>query len=953
MALNPELRTDLQTRMLFATDASMYQVLPEGVAFPKNAGDLGRILQSAAVHHKTVTARAAGTSLAGQTVGPGWILDTSRYMNKILHMDSSGEFAVVEPGVIRDMLNLAAAPAGRFFAPDPATSNRCMFGGMIGNNSSGSFSLRYGTVKDHILELDTVLASGERVVFKPVSTAELQNPDSSETHLRLAQAIYALVASNRGLIERAFPSIALKRSNAGYGLDRLLRLKPFNPDGDDFSLVPLLCGSEGTLALTVSAKIKLTPVPQKPVLLIPQFSSIDTAMRATVEALAFDPSAIELVDDQIVEAARANPAMDRLRFFIKGSPKCFLIIQFDGSGKFDPLEQALKLQAVYKKQGYTAVSWLEEDQKQQKKIWELRKAGLGLLMGSSAESKSPTFCEDTAVPVANLPEYIRAFQDLLVRYKTTCVFYAHASVGELHLRPVLDLKQPGNISRMVEMQAEITELVKKYGGTISGEHGDGRARSQFLESLYGKEITELFRQVKELFDPDYRLNPGIIVNPAPFTGNLRYTGIPVDSKIKTEFRWHRENGFSDALERCNGAGVCRKLESAGGTMCPSYQVTREERDSTRGRANLFRQVFSGNVPQPPAEHALKDALELCLGCKACKTECPAGVDMTRMKSEFLNRWHEKHGASFSDRLLASAHKTNGFFRYAPALFRTAFEKMQQSRLFKKMMGLDPERGLPVAATVSFRSAFWKSYNPSPNPPVFLFVDHYTDVYEPQVASDAQKVLERLGYGVQLLRSLTAGRAQISLGFLKAAKETMKTMLDELELAALFNIPVVGLEPSEVLTVLDDYPDLCDAADMERAEKLVSGMFLFEEFVASRLHPKGLRVLQAQKKEKVFIHAHCHAKALEKAGFLVDLFSKTGYETELLQTGCCGMAGAFGYRHGDLSFRIGELSVFPKVRASEGEGLICAHGFSCRHQIADATHIKTLHPAQILAAGFRD
>lgn len=932
----------------------MYQVLPEGVAFPKNREDVQAILRYVREANLTLTARAAGTSLAGQTVGSGIILDVSRHMTRILEINPDNRWARVDSGVIRDSLNAAAGKFGLFFAPDPATSNRCMIGGMIGNNSSGSFSLRYGTVRDHVLELETVLANGETAVFRPFSAQELSNEDSSDAALRLTQAVLHVVKQHKEKIAAAFPGPELVRSNAGYALDRLLRFKPFNPEGEDFSLVPLLCGSEGTLAVTTAAKVKLTQVAQEPVLVVPQFDAISAAMYATVAALDEDPSAIELVDDQIIAATRGNPAMERLRFFLTGNPKCFLIIQIDDAGSGNPAEKAKNLAEKLKKHpGVTAV-WLETQPERQKAIWELRKAGLGLLMGLSSESKSPTFCEDTAVPVRNLPAYVADFEELLKRYGSSCVFYAHASVGELHLRPVLDLKQPGNIEKMEQMQAEITELVKKYGGTISGEHGDGRARSAFLEQLYGPEIISLFKEIKTIFDPEYRLNPGVIVNPDPFTANLRYTSETVYKDVPAVFQWRKEGSFEENLERCNGAGVCRKLTESGGTMCPSYRATKEERESTRGRANLFRQVFSGAQAEGFSSEALKEALEFCLGCKACKTECPAGVDMTRMKAEFLHGWHREKGVDTGDWLMAHAHKTNGLFRWMPRWLKAAVAGMQNTHLFRKVAGLDLTRKLPVPAPVTYRAAFWKHFKPVQGQPVFLFVDHYTDVYEPDVAKAAQEILELLGYQVQLLRPVTAGRACISLGFLDEAKKLMKKMLDELEIAALFQIPVVGLEPSEVLTVRDDYPDLADQNEMERVNRLSPSLLLFEEFLAERIHPKGLHALKIKPGSSVTIHGHCHAKALQVQGATEAIFRKIGFDTEVLSTGCCGMAGAFGYQEGKaaLSLQIGEQTVFPKIRAVEEGTFICAPGFSCRHQIEDGTTRSAFHIAQILLKASR-
>lgn len=584
------------------------------------------------------------------------------------------------------------------------------------------------------------------------------------------------------------------------------------------------------------------------------------------------------------------------------------------------------------------------------RVWDLRKAGLGLLMGLGSESRSPTFVEDTAVRVEDLPDYVLEFQEILDRHNTSCVFYAHASVGELHLRPVIDTTRPEGLQTLKEIAQEVSQLVKKYRGSLSGEHGDGRARSPYIETVLGSEMVKLLRQVKEIWDPEYRFNPGKIVNPGPIDENLRFSPDYKKPDVETVFHWRPEDGFDSALELCNGAGVCRKLAESGGTMCPSYHATREEKDTTRGRANLFRQLFSGRQADAFSSEELKEALSLCLSCKACKSECPANVDMAKMKAEFTHGWHQKNGISIAEKFFGRPEKlyplASAFSPVVNALNRSAFVK----KIFEWTAGIDSRRNLPGFASQPFHKWHQKHAgreNPAHGNQVVLLVDIFSNYHEPEIAISAYRLLTSLGYHVMVPGIWPTGRPQLSKGLLNDAREICRENISRFTPFAEMNIPIVGLEPSELLTLRDEYRDLCDKEQIDRANEIADNSYLIEEFLLSELDENSLEIGNGR---KVYVHGHCHTKALVGNEPLLHLLKKTGFEPIELQTGCCGMAGSFGYEKEkfEVSMQIGEQVLFPALRKLPNDALICAPGFSCRHQISDGTGMKAKHPAEILS-----
>lgn len=938
---------DALNRKLYAQDASMYQELPEGVAFPKSIADIQYLVKKANKEQFSITARSAGTSLAGQATGAGVIMDVSKFMTKIVEIDRENKKAVVEPGVIRDSLNGEAGEFSLLFGPDTSTTNRCMIGGMIGNNSSGSFSIKYKTTREHVLSMDVVLSDGSRAKFEPLSMSELEEKKKlGNLEGSIYRGMISLLEKNKELIKANYPHPEIIRRNTGYALDRLLEMEPFSPGGQAFNLCELLCGSEGTLAMTGSATLNLVETDSIQKIVIPHFNTIHESMLATIEAVKYEPSAVELIDNIILNATKGNPEQSQNRFFLDKEPNSILVVQFTGNDeaeidlKIDQLIQSLSKKGL----GYSYP--VLSDVLEMKSVFDLRKAGLGLLMGLGKEARSPTFCEDTAVRVQDLPEYVKRFQEILDKHETTCVFYAHASVGELHLRPMIDTMTDEGIEKMKVMAEEIAELVGEFRGSLSGEHGDGRARAPYIEKVLGKEMMPVLKQVKEIWDPNYVFNPGKIIDAKPIEEDLRFSPKYYSESVSTEFYWRKEGSLNEALELCNGAGVCRKLSVSGGTMCPSYMATTDEKDSTRGRANVFRQVFEGKEPDRFKSKELKEALDLCLSCKACKSECPANVDMAKMKAEFMNGWHQNHRSTVGEKFFVNSSKLYPLAALFPGFSNWVSGLEITKKLLENIAGISSSRKLPEFSDQTFRS-WWKSYKKKEAPEkVALVVDLFTNYHEPEVAKSAVFVLEKMGFQVIVPEVEELGRPQLSKGFLKEAKKIAHNAISELKELANNEIPVIGLEPSEILTVKDEFLDLCDAQYLKDARQIAKLCYTFEEFLASNIELLPV----SEPNESVIVHEHCHAKALTKKRLSKKVLEHVGFKVTELDAGCCGMAGSFGYEKDkfDLSMEIGSQRLFPAIKEDDNRSNVCASGFSCRHQIFDGTGTKAKHITQLVS-----
>lgn len=946
------IHSDLLTRRLYANDASMYEELPCGVCFPDTKETLAQLVLKAGFEKTSITARAAGTSLAGQTTGSGIIADISKKMDHILWIDPDIRKARVEPGVIRDTLNREAAKYGLHFGPDTSTTNRCMIGGMIGNNSAGSFSIKYGSTREHVVSIEAVLSDGSLAVFEPLSEDELVEKMSLNS---LEGTIYRemlyLLQENKDQIREAFPHPEVKRRNTGYALDKLCEMHPITPGGRPFNLSELLCGSEGTLALTVAAELNLEKIQPQKTLLIPHFHSLEDAMKATVLAVEHHPSAVELLDKTVLDATKGNLEQERNRFFLQDEPNYLLIIEFDGEDATHTLSKAQKLSIELSEAGLAYAFPIISDTNEMKQVWELRKAGLGLLMGLSNDAKTPSFAEDTAVRVVDLPNYIVDFKKLLKKYNTNCVFYAHASVGELHLRPVFDLGKPEDIQRMKAMMEDVALLVKSYRGSLSGEHGDGRNRAPYIELMVGSEIMNLLRRVKAIWDPQHIFNPGKIIDAPPMDTNLRHNPEKQIPKMDTVFRWRREKGFHAALELCNGAGVCQKRAKSGGTMCPSYMATLEEIDSTRGRANIFRQLFTEKGPEAFASEEVNEALQLCLSCKACKSECPANVDMAKMKAEFMQGWNDKHGMSFASSFWVNPFPFLKWGALFPSLSNAIASSAPGKFIISHFIDLHPERSLPAFAKTPFSKEVkkLKSEGTRNGPEVVMLVDPFTNVHQPHVAVATWKLLDRLGCRIHAPIIADTGRTKISGGQPKLARKNLNDLLPTLYAYVKRGVYIIGIEPSELLTLRDEYKDLCTDEQVAMVSLVEEKALLIEEFIKIFAVAFTPKLAHLGKGRKVYVHGHCYVKALTGMSALKDALEIAGYEPLLMDTGCCGMAGSFGYKREtfNLSQKIGQQRLYPQITALGKKALICTHGFSCHHQIMDGTGNYSYHPAELL------
>lgn len=950
-----ELRVDELYRALYSQDASIYQEEPLGVVFPRHKEDLGAIVRMARALNIPLIPRAAGTSLAGQCVGTGLVVDVGRHMNQILELNVQERWVRVQPGVILDDLNRYLRPHGLFFGPDTSTSNRCMIGGMIGNNSCGTHSILYGTTRDHVLSMDVIMADGGVASVGGWDDATLSEQLKRQDLLGQGlRKLHEITTEHEALIRAQYPRPEVHRRNTGYALDELW---PQAGDGAKrFALERLLCGSEGTLALTVEAKLNLVELPKKKLVLCAHFKSLDESLRATVLAVKHDPAAVELIDKRILDLAKDNIEQARNRDFLVGDPEAILAVEFFGQDDDALTKRALALEAELTGAGLGYAYPLIRSPKD-KEIWEVRKAGLGILMGVPGDVKPVTLVEDTAVAVDVLPEYIRDFAALMDKYETQCVYYAHASVGELHLRPELNIKEPVDVEKFLGIARDVTDLVKKYGGSVSGEHGDGRLRSPMLEQFYGPEVAAMHLEVKRAFDPDGLLNPGKIVDAKPIEADWRHVPGEPTPEADTFFDWSADMGLVRAIEKCNGAGACRKRAEAGGTMCPSYMATLDEKDSTRGRANVFRNLVRENE-DPRAAMAsplLYDAMELCLSCKGCKSECPANVDMGRMKAEFLQHYHDAHGTPLAAKVFGRYGDLSRLGALLPGIANFMLSLALTKWVMRKLLGVSDKRALPAYAKTRASKEFkrWRrslkeDAHEDERELVWLYIDPFTEYTEPELAMAAARVLYAANYRVELLPITDDGRTHISKGLLREAKALSAQNMAKVAplLKAHPGVKIVGLEPSALLTFRDETLDLVEPDSRATAQELASRCVLLDEFIVQKPGFDGIFDANGQ---EVILHGHCHQKALVGLEPTIKALSVAGYKVKPLATGCCGMAGSFGYeeRHYELSMSIGELTLFPAVREAGAQALIAAPGTSCRHQIKDGTERAAFHPAILL------
>ncbi len=960
-SIEGDLFTDVSSRVQYATDASVYRELPTAVCRPGSIDDLKQLIAYANQHDMPLVPRTAGTSLAGQVVGHGIVVDFSKYMTRILELNTEERWVRVQPGVILDDLNDFLKPHGLFFGPETSTSNRCMMGGMVANNSCGSHSLIYGSTRDHTREIHALLSDGSETVFQPLTKEEFRKKCIGNS---LENKIYSQIfdiLSDQKLqqeIKANYPDTRIHRRNMGYALDLMLDNEIFSDSEKPFNFSKLLTGSEGSLALFYEMKLNLVDLPPKNTALVcVHVNSIEEALQANLVALEHKPAAVELIDRIVLDCTKTNISHAQNRFFIKGDPDAILVVEF---AEHDPasLEQkttALIQQMQEKNMGYHYPVLHGKDIG---KVWAVRKAGLGLLSNIPGDAKPVAVIEDTAIHTDVLPDFVAELKKQLDRLKITCVYYAHIGTGEIHLRPILNLKNPADVEKFYEIAMQTAHLVKKYRGSLSGEHGDGRLRGEFIPLMFGDKIYSILKDIKHTWDPKGIFNPGKIVDTPSMKSNLRYQpGLPA-TEIKTYFRYPESDGFLRGVEKCNGSGDCRKPHTRSGVMCPSYQATTDEKDTTRARANILREFITHSSQKNPFNHKeIKEILDLCLSCKGCKSECPSNVDMGKYKAEFLQNYYDANGIPFRSKLIANYNTLNQLGRsLSPAVFNLFSQSAMLAPLTKKISGFAKERSLPKLSITSWRSWAKKNLdelnkNADPQKRVVLFCDEFTNHNDAQTGINATRLLTRLGYFVEMPQHVESGRAGLSKGLLKKVKKLADKNIEKLHPYAEKRIPVIGVEPSAILCLRDEYKDLCKEELAGKAKELSENTFIIDEFISKEAEKGHIRKEQFRTDaKKIYLHGHCHQKALSKTDYTKKmLMLPGGHQVETIECGCCGMAGAFGYEkeHYQISMAIGELNLFPAVRAAEPDAIIAAPGTSCRHQILDGTKRRAYHPVDIL------
>lgn len=949
-----ELRSDEYSRILYSTDASIYQVMPHGVLLPMDADDIHAAVSLANRYNIPLLPRTGGSSLAGQAVNEALVMDMSRHMRQVLEVNSDEHWVRVQPGIVLDELNLYLKPYGLKFGPDPASSGRAAMGGIVSNNSTGAHSILYGMTADHVLECKGFLSDGSPFHFKAREADSLEfYMNKSGLEGQVYRDIFRITEENAAVIAAGTPKHW--RRCGGYNLDRFLNDNSISsriPRDKRFNLAKLICGAEGTLAVITEIKLNLVPLPKKAALAMVHFDSLQAALEAVPDLLESEPSAIELLDNLCLTLCEEVPEYARLiTSFVEGRPDSILIVEYYDEdekalrSRIDKLEQRLRRRKI----GTHMVPAFSDQL--QSNVWTVRKVGLGLLMSIKGDFKPIPFIEDAAVPPEHLAEYIRRIEQFCKQLDTRVAYYAHASAGCLHVRPLINAKVAADIEKLPQIAAFSAELVGQYGGSLSSEHGDGRTRSWLNERFYGKELYGLFKAVKQSFDPQNLLNPGNIVNGGDMTENLRYGETYQTVAITEHLDFSADEGFKRAVEMCNGAGVCRKMTH--GTMCPSFMVTREEEHSTRGRANALRAAISGKLPQSElTSKRMYQVMDLCVECKACKAECPSSVDMAKIKMQFLAEYYRKNGTPLRARIFAGMPRMN---RLMSGPLAGISNWKLNNRFFKKslekMLGISSERTLPALAKESFTKWYRRHRNHKSalqaEKRVVLFNDTFNTYNDPHIAVAALEVLEAAGYQVILPGHRCCGRPMISKGLLQQARKAAADTVAKLAPYARQGLPIIGLEPGCLLALRDEYHYLLP--DNPDVQLIADNSLMFEEFIEQLADKGELADIFDSNSGKILLHGHCHQKALVGTKPSRQTLELTGCAVEEVDSGCCGMAGSFGYEaeHLDISLRMGERRLFPAVRQQADDTLIAAAGTSCRHQIKHGTGRDALHPAEIL------
>ncbi len=959
--LSGELYSDELLRRIYATDGSIYRELPLAVAYPKDAEDIKKLLAFAREHGSSLIPRAAGTSLGGQCVGNGIVVDISKHMNRILEVNAAEGWVRLQPGVIRDELNAHLKPYGLFFGPNTSTASRAMIGGMLGNNSCGTTSIKYGATRDHVLEVKAVLSDGSEATFGPLAPEAFhrkRKEDSLEG--RLYQQLFQALSDpeQQAAIREHFPKPEIHRRNTGYAVDVLLQSNIFTPGGAIFNFSKMLAGSEGTLAVTTEVKMHLDPLPPpEEAMVCAHFSSLQEALESTLLAMRHQPYTCELMDKFIMDCTRENRQQQRNRFFLNGDPEAILIIEFRDDTRQGATARAEAMIADLQAAGY-GYAFPVVYPPDTARVMALRAAGFGVLSHVKGDRKPLEFVEDTAVALADLPAYIGEFQALMEAFGHHAVYYAHAGAGELHTRPSINIKSSQGVKELRAIAEASARLVKKYRGALSGEHGDGRVRGEFIPLVLGEKNYQLFREIKQCWDPRGLLNPGKITDTPPMDTSLRYPIDKAEPEFDTVFDFSDAGGILRAAEKCTGSGDCRKLHHvSGGVMCPSYMATRNEKDTTRARANALREFLTyGDKPNRFSYEELYEVMALCLSCKGCASECPSNVDMASLKAEFLHHYYEVHGIPLRARVFGNISRLNSLGARFPRLSNFFFTNPMLSGLAKRVLGVAPRRSLPTLHPITLRRWYarnkaWLLPSTTPIGKVWFFCDEFTNYNDTETGIRAISLLSRLGYEVQMPGHEESGRAFLSKGMLPQARQLARQNVARFKELVSPEMPLVGVEPSAILSFRDEYPRLVSPGLREPARELGKNALMIEEFLAREIEAGRIAAGSFTKEPRhVLLHGHCHQKALagvDCSAFVLSL--PENYQVEVIPSGCCGMAGSFGYEaeHYGLSMQVGELTLFPALRQAPQHAIIAAPGTSCRHQIKDGTGRKALHPVEVL------
>lgn len=960
-SLEGDLFFDDIMKVLYATDASAYREIPTAVALPKNKSDICKLIAFATEEKVSLIPRAAGTSLAGQVVGNGIVVDISKYFTEILEINKEEHWVRVQPGVVLDELNQALELHGLFFGPETSTSNRCMMGGMVGNNSCGSHSIIYGSTRDHLLEVKALLSDGNEIYFNDLSDEEFHEKCSlGNLEGELYRGINDILSDpfNQQEIRSQFPDPELKRRNNGYAIDLLLESNPFANNGVPFNFCKLIAGSEGTLTFITEIKLNLVPLPpkEKGVICV-HLNSIEEAIEANLIALKYYPGAVELMDRSILNCTKGNITQQRNRFFVEGDPGAILIVEFARETKEEVLEIYEKLVSELKSDGY-GYHFPILFGADINKVWALRKSGLGVLSNFPGDSKPVSVIEDTAVIPKLLSGYINEFNQILEKHNLNCVYHAHIGSGELHLRPIINIKDKKGVKLFHTIALETAKLVKKYRGSLSGEHGDGRLRGEFIPLMVGEHNYKLIKEIKKIWDPNNIFNANKIVDTPPMSTQLRYEPGKATREIQTHFDFSVQKGILRAAENCNGSGDCRKSNLIGGTMCPSYMATRDEKASTRARANILREFLTKSTKLNPFDHKeIYEVMDLCLSCKACKSECPSNVDVTKLKAEFLQHYYDSNGIPLRTLAIAYISRLNQFFSNISVIYNGMVTNKVSSFLIKKSLGFAICRSMPKLANqtlIKWINANLENLNlqlANREKQIFFFIDEFTNFNDVEVGKTAIKLLHKLGYYIDFVPHKESGRTFLSKGLVRKAKALANHNVSIYGKIVTAEKPLIGIEPSCILTFRDEYPDLVDDHLKETAKTLGKNAMFIDEFLAKEVEKGLIHSKQfTDRTHEVRFHAHCQQKALISSECTRIILSlPINFKVKEIKSGCCGMAGSFGFEkeHYDLSMKIGELVLFPEVRFSSPETIVVAPGTSCRHHIKDGTGRIAKHPVEVL------